>query len=656
LELARNLESLDAEHFPLNALHATSTFERILQRQVAETITGTRQAELAYVGCTLRSDAHGKQLRLTELDKYSVNLKMIERLKTVYNCPLSYNSYVGLNSEQICHQILQQSVQNPNLMKKNVERYARQFMAEHNLEPDETLYRYIEAVSSRSRGMVGITSAWHDQCLMISETIDNLSIRSKAVCMVAKGSHPPWNRRLSEAVQSVLKNPQVDQDIKKSLESICRCADLGQMLMSYSTSIGMLDSILATEYNLIKFIRFMFTHDRYNIAQRLADAVKVVGIYCELNERHSPLVSLKRIYALYAEHLQRSNSQELTVLQFLDELRADKGDQFLSDVASHLVDGWIKEIDSAVTIWTEDRYNMYVTTPQLDMKEWREATLKNFIEREERSLLDELTVLQFLDELRADKGDQFLSDVASHLVDGWIKEIDSAVTIWTEVSVAQRKRLVASASSVILRFLNKDPHYMELYQQLSSIEILQDRYNMYVTTPQLDMKEWREATLKNFIEREERSLLDVFAFSRTLGMSRDEASRLAIKLAIDSGNTMGALTIIRSVWNYFFLSFGMLFGNVPNASPEVAEACVHGCEFVLWRLQEVIGNPDSPADAEIVEQSIDSIVILSRVLRILEPITTHSLYLQEAVARVSTTNLLALNNPWNRKFQEFLLL
>ncbi|KAK6035255.1 hypothetical protein COOONC_27240 [Cooperia oncophora] len=164
---------------------------------------------------------------------------------------------------------------------------------------------------------------------------------------------------------------------------------------------------------------------------------------------------------------------------------------------------------------------------------------------------------------------------------------------------------------------------MELYQQLSSIEILQDRYNMYVTTPQLDMKEWREATLKNFIEREERSLLDVFAFSRTLGMSRDEASRLAIKLAIDSGNTMGALTIIRDALR-----------NVPNASPEVAEACVHGCEFVLWRLQEVIGNPDSPADAEIVEQSIDSIVILSRVLRILEPITTHSLYLQEAVARM----------------------
>ncbi|VDO31148.1 unnamed protein product [Haemonchus placei] len=34
----------------------------------------------------------------------------------------------------------------------------------------------------------------------------------------------------------------------------------------------------------------------------------------------------------------------------------------------------------------------------------------------------------------------------------------------------------------------------------------------------------------------------------------------------------------------------------------LADACVHGCEFVLWRLQEVVGNVDSPADTEIVEQ------------------------------------------------------
>ncbi|VDO31147.1 unnamed protein product [Haemonchus placei] len=472
LELAKRLEMMDVDGFPLNALHATSTFERILQRQVAETITGTRQAELAYVGCLLRSDAHGKQSRLTELDRYSANLKMIERLKTVYNCPLSYSTYVGLNSEQICHQILQQSVQNPNLMKKNVERYARQFMAEHNLDPDETLYRYIESiryatsnmargycyfeeqqvvviktknqkalkeqlieeVSSRSRGMVGMKSAWHDQCLMISETIANLSIRSKAVCMVAKASRPPWNKRLSEAVH------------RKSLEKICRCAELGQMLMSYSTSVAMLDSIISTEFNLIKFIRFMFTQDRHNIAQRLVDAVKVLGLYCELNENYKPRFSLMWIYVLYADHLQRANSPDLTVVQFLNELGLGKGEKFLSDVASCLVDSWIKEIDSAVTIWTEVKW--------------------------------------------------FFA------------------------------------------------HYHGQYCDL--IEV-QECYNMYVTTPQLDTKEWREATLKNFIEREERSLQEVFAFSRTLGMSRDEASRLAIKLAIDSGNTMGTLTIIRKV-------------------------------------------------------------------------------------------------------------
>ncbi|CAJ0600136.1 unnamed protein product [Cylicocyclus nassatus] len=53
LTLAHDLETLDAEDFPLNALHATSTFERFLLKQDEEIITGTRQAELAYIGCQL---------------------------------------------------------------------------------------------------------------------------------------------------------------------------------------------------------------------------------------------------------------------------------------------------------------------------------------------------------------------------------------------------------------------------------------------------------------------------------------------------------------------------------------------------------------------------------------------------------------------------
>ncbi|VDL81706.1 unnamed protein product [Nippostrongylus brasiliensis] len=390
---------------------------------------------------------------------------------------LSKMTKQGLNSEQICHQILQQSVQNPKFMKQNVERFAKQYMAEHNLEPDGTLYRYIEAESSRSRGVVGASSAWNDHCLMISETISNQSVRSKAVCMIAKGSRPPWSRRLNEAVQSVLKNPQVDQDIKKSLECVCRRAELGEMLMAYLISIGMLD--------------------------------------CELS------------------------------------------------------------------------------------------------------------VVQFLEEVQADKGEQVLRSLACRLVDGWVREIDTAVFIWTEESIAKRRRLISYAISVILRFMNQDPTYMQLYEQLRSIERLQENHNMFVTTAHLDSKQWRCATLKRYIEKQERSLTEIMAFSRVLGMTRDEASRLSIKLAIDSGNAIGTLTIIRDALR-----------SVPEASPDLAEVCVHGCEFVLWRLQETVGNVEATPEAEIVEQSVDSIVILSRVLRILEPITSHSLNLQEAVARM----------------------
>ncbi|CAJ0600473.1 unnamed protein product [Cylicocyclus nassatus] len=40
LTLAHDLETLDAEDFPLNALHATSAFERFLLKQDEEIITG----------------------------------------------------------------------------------------------------------------------------------------------------------------------------------------------------------------------------------------------------------------------------------------------------------------------------------------------------------------------------------------------------------------------------------------------------------------------------------------------------------------------------------------------------------------------------------------------------------------------------------------
>ncbi|KAJ1352879.1 hypothetical protein KIN20_009370 [Parelaphostrongylus tenuis] len=543
LDLARELEMLDWDNFPLNSLHVVSTFERIIKKHVEETVTGMRQAELAYMGSQICSNADGTESVLGELVTYSANLKAIDRLKTVYQCPLSYSAFVSLNSEELCFQILQRCVQNPNLVKENVEKYARPYMAEHNLDQDETLYKYIDAVSSRSRGVIVTSNAWHDHCLVVCETIHRLSVRSKAICVIAKGAHPPWNRRLSEAVESVLNNRHVDQTIKDSLEKICRRAEIGQIMMAYSTPIGMLDSVFKSEYNFIAFIRLMFTDDRHNISQRLIDAIKVVDLYHQLYEHYSPLVSHLRINVMFADHLRKTKSSDPTVLQFLENLRAEKGDVF--------------------------------------------------------------------------------DDIVSELIDTWKRKIDSSSIIWTESAITQRMHLIETVQSVILHFMNGNSYYMEFYYQLSSIRQLQERHSMYVVTKQLEFKDWKESTLKNFILCEERSLHDIYSFSKVLGMSRDEASCLSIKLAVDSGNSMGALTVIRDALR-----------NVPNASHSLAEACVRGCEFVLWCVQEIAGNPNSAFNADIVQQANDSIVILSRVLPILEPVTNHSLEPLEAVTRM----------------------
>uniref|UniRef100_A0A1I7WWB2 PI3K/PI4K domain-containing protein n=1 Tax=Heterorhabditis bacteriophora TaxID=37862 RepID=A0A1I7WWB2_HETBA len=102
-------------------------------------------AELAFAGSVIITETEGYQSQIGELDTYSTNLRAINRLKIVYDCPLSYETYV-----KICHKILQNAIRNPIMMKVNVEKFARPYMAEHKLQPDETLYRYIEVFSGTS--------------------------------------------------------------------------------------------------------------------------------------------------------------------------------------------------------------------------------------------------------------------------------------------------------------------------------------------------------------------------------------------------------------------------------------------------------------------------------------------------------------------------
>uniref|UniRef100_A0A1I7WWH1 ERAP1_C domain-containing protein n=1 Tax=Heterorhabditis bacteriophora TaxID=37862 RepID=A0A1I7WWH1_HETBA len=260
-------------------------------------------------------------------------------------------------------------------------------------------------------------------------------LRCKAVSMIARGAHPPWSKRLSEAVQGILNNPQVDADVVKLLRSVCWRAELGQILKSYSVQIAMLDSILTTEYVFLNFLRYMFLQEQTHPddGKRLQDALK------------------------------GSN-----VSRFIERMMSDCNESNTMTIICLLTDAFVSDINSMVVF-------------------------------EDKEHIDE------------------------------------------------RLHKLSSAESLIVRFLMKNEFYVDLYRDLCAVRKLQENYNMWITCTHLKNRKWKEQTLKEFMVRDERSLGEVYSFASALRLNRDESTQIAIKLAIDAGNSMGALTIIRLV-------------------------------------------------------------------------------------------------------------
>lgn len=53
-----------------------------------------------------------------------------------------------LDPERICYHILRCAVENPNMVATRIAKFARPYMDEHRLNPDLTIFRYIEVFFS----------------------------------------------------------------------------------------------------------------------------------------------------------------------------------------------------------------------------------------------------------------------------------------------------------------------------------------------------------------------------------------------------------------------------------------------------------------------------------------------------------------------------
>ncbi|VDK39765.1 unnamed protein product [Gongylonema pulchrum] len=157
----------------------------------------------------IRCDSSDPDALMGDLNTYVKNLREMVKLKDVYQCAMSYNDYQEQTVESICYLILER-VRNVQLIKRNLDEYARPYMEEYKLDPDRTLYNYTAKISSNYAGVVSSSNPWDERCLAVAEGISNIGLRCEALIGIAKRAHPPWTKQLSTAVYAMLNSPLIE--------------------------------------------------------------------------------------------------------------------------------------------------------------------------------------------------------------------------------------------------------------------------------------------------------------------------------------------------------------------------------------------------------------------------------------------------------------
>ncbi|GMT04801.1 hypothetical protein PENTCL1PPCAC_26975, partial [Pristionchus entomophagus] len=298
--IATTLEKYELDSFPDNALYAVSAIERLVNRQKKNALTSMRAAE--FMSSSSRSVE-----AIEAMYKRSRDLRAIKRLKETYECPLSYEKYKELSTKEICHEILQRSVQNPAQVRDRIDRIARPFMEEHSLPVDETLLGHIEKVTSIARCQTS-SEPLDVHCLLVTDAINSVAVRARAVLKIADSAPIPWCSKLLVAVQNVMGDTKIEQKIKDELNLTCDRMRLGAICQDFGLGRDYVDSAIDSYADFAGFIRFLLTGSRTSTREitdegRYDIAAECVSIFDRLRpgsrpSHEAPRVDVKEYVAM----------------------------------------------------------------------------------------------------------------------------------------------------------------------------------------------------------------------------------------------------------------------------------------------------------------------------------------------------------------------
>ncbi|VIO94200.1 Uncharacterized protein BM_BM10082 [Brugia malayi] len=337
MDVARVVETEHPECFPENSFQIASTMERVIQNLLNCSITPCRQAEVAYALSVIGCYSEDPNDLMGELNVYVKNLRSMERLKSVYQCTMSYNTYQEQTVESICYLMLER-VKSIQLIKSNIDEYARPYMNEFKLDPDRTLYKYILKIATSSAGVVSSSNPWDERCLAVAESISNLNLRCEALIDVAKRAHPPWTKHLSSAVHVMLRDPGLDFKTASRLQQQCDFAALGERLVQYRLPMQALERYLQQKHLFSKAIEFIFRQESVEAdpQHRLSSALEIIKLAEKLKknlmERHECIFR----FCLYLINAKLINELYVGVVSYLNDLSETDRNCVIDRLMSHI--------------------------------------------------------------------------------------------------------------------------------------------------------------------------------------------------------------------------------------------------------------------------------------------------------------------------------
>uniref|UniRef100_A0A1I8F0I0 Rod_C domain-containing protein n=2 Tax=Wuchereria bancrofti TaxID=6293 RepID=A0A1I8F0I0_WUCBA len=336
MDVARVVETEHPECFPENSFQIASTMERVIQNLLNCSITPCRQAEVAYALSVIGCYSEDPNDLMGELNVYVKNLRSMERLKSVYQCTMSYNTYQEQTVESICYLMLER-VKSVQLIKSNIDEYARPYMNEFKLDPDRTLYKYILKIATSSAGVVSSSNPWDERCLAVAESISNLNLRCEALIDVAKRAHPPWTKHLSSAVHVMLRDPGLDFKAASRLQHQCDFAALGGRLVQYRLPMQTLERYLQQKHLFSKAIEFIFRQESVEAdpQHRLSSALEIIKLAGKLKknlmERHECVFR----FCLYLINAKLMNELFMGIVSYLNDLSETDRNCVINRLMSH---------------------------------------------------------------------------------------------------------------------------------------------------------------------------------------------------------------------------------------------------------------------------------------------------------------------------------